>query len=62
MHVVDKRNRPVGKVVKIFGPVKEPFAAVRPNTKVPLSVLGSDVYVSEGNDADTKGRRDRRSH
>ena len=45
--VVDKRNRPLGKVAKVFGPVKEPFASVRPAGKVPLSVLGSDVFVSE---------------
>lgn len=60
--VVDKRERELGRVWKVFGPVKEPFASVRPHAKVPLSLLGSDVYVREGNDADTKGRRGRRSH
>lgn len=60
--VVDKRQRPLGRVMKVFGPVKEPFAAVRPDGKVPLSLLGSDVYVSEGNDAVQEGRRGRRSH
>ncbi len=60
--VVDKRNRPVGKVVKVFGPVREPFASVRPEGKVALSVLGSDVFVSEGNDARKEDRRGRRSH
>ena len=62
VRVVDKRNRPLGKVVKVFGPVKEPFLSVRPDGKVPLSVLGSDVFVSEGNDAKQEGRRGRRSH
>src|SRR5207245_10636626 len=28
--VRDKRNRPLGRVIKVFGPVREPFAAVRP--------------------------------
>ena len=61
-HVADKRARPLGKVVKVFGPVKEPFAAVRPAAKVSLSILGSEVYASEGNDAVQEGRRGRRSH
>ncbi len=60
--VVDKRQRPLGRVVKIFGPVKEPFLAVRPDGKVPLSLLGSDVYVSEVHDGAKEGRRGRRSH
>ena len=60
--VVDKRSRPLGKVVKVFGPVKEPFASVRPRGKVPLSILGSDVYLNEGNDAKQESRRGRRSH
>jgi len=60
--VVDKRHRPLGKVVKVFGPVKEPFATIRPEAKVALSLLGSDVYVSEVNDARKEGRGSRRSH
>jgi len=60
--VVDKRHRPLGKVVKVFGPVKEPFATLRPEAKVTLSLLGSDVYVGEGNNAQQKGRGSRRSH
>ena len=60
--VVDKRQRALGRVVKVFGPVKEPFAAVRPDGKVALSLLGSDVYVSEGDHAKQEGRRGRRSH
>jgi len=60
--VVDKRNRPLGKVWKVFGPVKEPFAAIRTDSRVALSILGSDVYVTEGNDAKQEGRRGRRSH
>jgi len=59
--VVDKRNRPVGTVVRVFGPVREPFASVRPVGKLPLSVLGSDVFVGEDH-AKQEGRRSRRSH
>src|SRR3989454_4264669 len=37
--VRDKRSRPLGRVVKVFGPVQEPFAAVRPvgPASLPLS-------------------------
>ena len=60
--VLDKRQRVLGKIVKVFGPVREPFATVRPEGKVTLSVLGSEVYVSEGKNAEQEGRRGRRSH
>jgi len=60
--VVDKRDRELGRVVRVFGPVKEPFASVRPTSKVPLSALGSEVYVREGDNARKEGRRGRRSH
>ncbi len=36
--VRDKRNRPLGRVVKVFGPVREPFAAVRPIGPASLSL------------------------
>ena len=61
VHVVDRRQHPLGRVVKVFGPVSAPFAAVRPVAKVPLSLLGSDVYVGENN-AQQESRRGRRSH
>ncbi|MBI4416836.1 MAG: H/ACA RNA-protein complex protein Gar1 [Euryarchaeota archaeon] len=60
--VVDKRERPVGKVVRVFGPVAEPFASVRAEGKASLSLLGSDVYVREGNHAEQADRRGRRGH
>jgi len=59
--VLDKRNKFLGRVAKVFGPVKEPFASVRPVGKLPLSVLGSDVFVGEDH-AKQEGRRSRRSH
>lgn len=60
--VRDKRNRPLGRVVKVFGPVREPFAAVRPIGPASLSLIGADVFVDEGNHADQEDRRGRRSH
>ena len=60
--VVDKRNRALGTVVKVFGPVREPFAAVRPKAPGSPALLGADVYVAEGDHADQEDRRGRRSH
>lgn len=60
--VFDKRQRALGRVTKVFGPVREPFASVRPEAKVALSLLGSDVYVGEEADAKQEGRRGRRGH
>lgn len=59
--VHDRRSQLLGKVVRVFGPVAEPYAAVRPERKVPLSVLGSEVYV-EGDHAKPEDRRGRRRH
>ena len=53
--VYDGRKRPLGTVTKVFGPVGEPFASVRPEGKVPLSLLGSEVYI-EGDHAERKSR------
>jgi RNA-binding protein len=60
--VRDKRNRPLGRVVKVFGPVREPFAAVRPLGPASLSLIGADVFVEEDTHADQEDRRGRRSH
>ena len=60
--VLDKRNRALGRVVKVFGPVREPFTAVRPTGAVSLSLIGADVYLPEGDHADEEDRRGRRSH
>jgi len=60
--VVDKRNRALGTVVKVFGPVREPFSAVRPKAPGSPALLGADVYVAEGDHADQEDRRGRRSH
>jgi RNA-binding protein len=57
--VVDAKKNPVGRIFKVFGPVKKPFAAVRPSRKVSLSLIGSEVYLEEGEHAEKpkKGRR-----
>jgi rRNA processing protein Gar1 len=60
--VRDKRNRPLGHVVKVFGPVREPIAAVRPVAPASLSLIGADVFVDEGKHANQEDRRGRRSH
>ena len=60
--VADKRHRPLGRVSRVFGPVREPFVSVRPVVPAPPSLVGADVYVSEGKHADEEDRRGRRSH
>ncbi len=60
--VLDRRNRPLGRVTRVFGPVKEPFAAVRPSAPASLSLIGADVFVGEGKHAHEEDRRGRGSH
>ena len=60
--VVDRRRRPVGRVVKVFGPVKEPFATVRPDGTPALSLVGSEVFIEEAGNARQEDRRGRRGH
>ena len=60
--VTDKRNRPLGRVSRVFGPVKEPFTSVRPSVPASPSLLGADVYVSEGKHAHQEDRGGRRGH
>ncbi len=57
--VLDNKKNPVGRIFKVFGPVRRPFAAVRPSRKVTLSLIGSDVFLEEGEHAEKpkKGRR-----
>ena len=60
--IVDKRNRPLGRVAKVFGPVREPFVAVRARSPASASWIGVDVFVGEGTHAVKEDRRSRRSH
>ncbi len=60
--VLDRRNRPLGRVVRVFGPVKEPFTSVRPSVPAAASLVGADVFIGEGKHAHEEDRRGRRSH
>src|SRR3989304_4483666 len=60
--VLDKRSRPLGRITKVFGPVREPFASVRTSGPAPASAVGSDVFVGEGKHGVQEGRRGRRSN
>jgi rRNA processing protein Gar1 len=61
--VVDRRKRPIGRIVKVFGPVKEPFATVRPDGKPALALVGSEVFIEEGTtNARKEDRRGGRGH
>ncbi len=60
--VLDRRNRPLGRVVRVFGPVKEPFTAVRTSVPAAPSLVGADVFVGEGKHAREEDRRGRGSH
>lgn len=60
--VSDKRNRPMGRVIRVFGPVKEPFTSVRPAVPASPSLVGAEVFVSEGKHAHEEDRRGRRGH
>lgn len=43
--VLDASKRPVGRVKRVFGPVKAPYVTVKPNDEPPLGLIGSDVYL-----------------
>jgi rRNA processing protein Gar1 len=60
--VLDKRNRPLGRVIRVFGPVKEPFTTVRPSVPAAPSLVGADVFIGEGKHAHEEDRRGRRGH
>ena len=60
--VLDKRNRPLGRVIRVFGPVKEPFTTVRPSVPAAPSLVGADVFIGEGKHAHQEDRGGRRGH
>ena len=62
--ILDNRQKPIGRVVKVFGPVDSPYVSIVPGADFSLlSAAGKQVYVEEvENYAKTKGRdrRDRK--
>jgi len=61
--VVDRKGTALGTVMKVFGPVKQPFIALRPAGKPAMGLLGTEVYLSQGNSyGKQENRRNRRDH
>ena len=47
----DNVKAEVGRVVKVFGPVRSPYVAIEPRNGLrSLAVLGKEVYVQEERD------------
>jgi len=60
--VFDHKMKTIGKVVRIFGPVRKPYVAIEPewmNMKAMMNLIGKDVYIKEVN-IDGKTKKDRR--
>jgi rRNA processing protein Gar1 len=46
--VRDNVKNEIGRVAKVFGPVRSPYVAIEPRTGLrTLAVLGKEVYVQE---------------
>ncbi len=43
--VRDARRRPLGRVKRVFGPVKAPYVTIEPREEPSLGLIGSDVCV-----------------
>jgi rRNA processing protein Gar1 len=53
----DNVKAEIGRVVKVFGPVRSPYVAIEPRNGLrSLAVLGKEVYVQEERDYG-KGKR-----
>jgi rRNA processing protein Gar1 len=54
--VRDNMKARVGRVVRVFGPVRSPYVAVQPEEEMKtLAILGREVYIEEGDHG--KGKR-----
>ena len=54
--VRDNLKARVGRVVRVFGPVRSPYVAVEPEEEMKtLAILGREVYIEEGDHG--KGKR-----
>ncbi|MDW8024123.1 MAG: Gar1/Naf1 family protein [Nitrososphaerota archaeon] len=42
--VVDEKLKPIGEVFDVFGPISAPYAAVKPKTSKPESLVNKTVY------------------
>jgi len=57
--VLDNRKRPIGRVVRVFGPVAGPYVSVEvPGGQNLLSAVGKQVYI-EGVEERGKGSKRR---
>ncbi|MFW9788183.1 MAG: H/ACA ribonucleoprotein complex subunit GAR1 [Candidatus Thorarchaeota archaeon] len=46
--VLDKKAREVGEIIDVFGPVKEPYVAVRPKRDFDVSnLVGQMLYLKK---------------
>ncbi|MDX8549591.1 H/ACA ribonucleoprotein complex subunit GAR1 [Methanospirillum purgamenti] len=43
--VLDKRWKPVGKLIDIFGNVNSPYAAVLTNSEEPSRLIGEKLFI-----------------
>ena len=56
--VVDNRNKPLGRVIRVFGPVSSPFVSVAVSgDQSLLSAVGKQVYVEGVEDRGKGGKR-----
>jgi rRNA processing protein Gar1 len=57
--VRDNLKAEVGRVSKVFGPVRSPYVAIEPRRELKtLAVLGKEVYVQDRSEGDYgKGKR-----
>jgi len=57
--VRDNLKGEVGRVSKVFGPVRSPYVAIEPRKELKtLAVLGKEVYVRQERDNGKGKRRD----
>ncbi|MEM0343461.1 MAG: Gar1/Naf1 family protein [Thermoplasmata archaeon] len=58
--VRDNLRAEIGRVAKVFGPVRAPYVAIEPRNELrTLAVLGKEVYVQEERDHGKGKRGDR---
>lgn len=57
--VRDNLKVKIGRVARVFGPVRRPYVAIRPEKDLrTLAILGKEVYVLEEGDNGKGKRRD----